>query len=530
MSGPVVVNTTSGMPTLALNDGATANYDAVASNPTDGTLVFDYTVGVNDRAKFLSISNVSLNGAVVQDSGGHIADFTVALGQYVNVAIGSSLLELQVGPATVIAVASSEIGEISSGQQVHLEIDVDAGITVNTSGGSPTLTLNDGATATYNSTLSDPSIGALVFDYTVGANEHTSNLEITSANPNGAVIRDFNGSDVDFSGALDVLTNIVIRGATPDDFNGDSKSDLMWRENGSGTFTEWQSTGNGVKPNVYVNGSVTNAWMLAGIGDFSGDGRADLLWFNNGTFTVWDSTGNGFAPNSFIGSAGPGWTLTANADFNGDGTSDLLWQNGTTFTEWQSTGNNFTPNVFVGSVTAGWTLAATGDFTGNGEADLVWFNAGSGTFTIWDSTGKGFTPNRFIGSVGPGWTLAGVSDFTGNGRDDLLWFNAGSGTFTIWDSTGNGFTPNSFVGSVAPGWQLVGTGDYNGTGMSDLLWRNTTTGTFTEWRSTGNGFTPNTLVSSVPPNWTLIGNPTHTNGDPPASAGNAASMLALAAH
>jgi hypothetical protein len=173
-------------------------------------------------------------------------------------------------------------------------VNVSDSVVVHISGGSPTLILNDGATATYNSTLSDLSTGALVFDYTIGANEHTTNLEITSVNLNGATIRDIYGSDVDFSGALNAATNIQITGTVTNDFNGDHISDLLWRQTG-GTFTDWQSTGSAFTQNVYVN-FVSTAWHLQGSMDFNGDGAADLVWRNTstGTFSIWNSTGYGF--------------------------------------------------------------------------------------------------------------------------------------------------------------------------------------------------------------------------------------------
>ena len=44
-------------------------------------------------------------------------------------------------------------------------------VTVNTTGGSPTLSLNDGGTATY---ISGSGTNALTFSYTVGAGQNTS--------------------------------------------------------------------------------------------------------------------------------------------------------------------------------------------------------------------------------------------------------------------------------------------------------------------------------------------------------------------
>jgi len=286
------------------------------------------------------------------------------------------------------------------------------------------------------------------------------------------------------------------------DFNGDFASDLLWVSNG-GAFSEWRSNGSGFTPNVFV-GSIANGWHSEGTFDFNGDSRADLVWRNDttGQFTIWNSTGNGFTPNSFVGNVGTSWTIAALADFNGDGLDDMIFRNANgTFTEWQSTGAGFTPNVYVGAVDNSWHLAAAADFNGDGKADLLWRND-NGSFTEWQSNGNGFTPNVYGASVDRAWHVLTTGDFNGDGKDDLI-FRHDNGTFTEWQSTGNGFTSNVFVGAVGNDWQLAQTGDFNGDGKDDLLWRNTN-GTFTEWQSTGNSFTPNVVVGHVGTDWNPI--------------------------
>ena len=46
-------------------------------------------------------------------------------------------------------------------------------------GGTPTSSLNDGDTATYEAGASNPSSGTLAFDYTVGSGDETANLEVS---------------------------------------------------------------------------------------------------------------------------------------------------------------------------------------------------------------------------------------------------------------------------------------------------------------------------------------------------------------
>jgi hypothetical protein len=53
---------------------------------------------------------------------------------------------------------------------------------------------------------------------------------------------------------------------------------------------------------------------LAGVGEYTGSGKDDLLWRNasTGAFSVWQSTGTGFTPNVLTGNVDPTWNLVAN--------------------------------------------------------------------------------------------------------------------------------------------------------------------------------------------------------------------------
>jgi subtilisin family serine protease len=413
------------------------------------------------------------------------------------------------GPGSV-SISDMSITEGNSGPTV-------ANFTVTRSGGTAAFAANF-ATADNSATTADNDYAANVGTLNFGAGVNTQTISVTVngdtkfetnetffVNLSGAT----NGATFSDSQGIGIISNDDRYPSAPvHDFNGDFASDLLWRHNG-GTFTEWQSSGNGFTPNVVVNATVNNSWHSEGAFDFSGDGRADLLWRNDasGQFTIWNSTGNGFTQNSFIGNGvDTSWSVAGLADFNGDGKSDMLWRNNNgAFTEWQSTGNSFTPNVVVvSSVDSSWHLVATADFSGDGKADLLWRN-NSGAFTEWQSTGNGFTPNVVnVSSVDTTWHVLGVGDFNGDGKADLLWRN-NNDAFTEWQSTGNGFTPNVFVNStVDNSWHLAQVADFNADGKTDLLWRNDN-GAFTEWQSTGNSFTPNVVVNgTVGTDWNLI--------------------------
>ena len=94
---------------------------------------------------------------------------------------------------------------------VTLTLDMSENVTVNTSGGTPTLTLNDGGTATYTG----GSGTALTFSYTVAAGQNTSDLAVTAVNLNGATITDGAGNAANLSGALTPAGTLQIDTTAP---------------------------------------------------------------------------------------------------------------------------------------------------------------------------------------------------------------------------------------------------------------------------------------------------------------------------
>lgn len=75
MSEAVMV--TGGVPTLALNDGGTATYDAAHSTAT--SLAFDYTATAGQYASALSVTGLTLHGATIADLAGNTANTSGAL-------------------------------------------------------------------------------------------------------------------------------------------------------------------------------------------------------------------------------------------------------------------------------------------------------------------------------------------------------------------------------------------------------------------------------------------------------------------
>ena len=182
--------TVTGTPTLTLNDGGTATY---VSGSGTSALTFSYMVAAGQTTSALAITAVNLpNGANIYDAVGNAPNLAGALVTFsgLQVAAGSS------GPTLTSVTESPLSGDLDAGKTVTLTLDMSEVVTVNTSGGSPTLTLNDGGTATY---VSGSGSSALVFSYTVAAGQNTSALAATAVNLNGATIKDGSGNVANLS-------------------------------------------------------------------------------------------------------------------------------------------------------------------------------------------------------------------------------------------------------------------------------------------------------------------------------------------
>jgi FG-GAP-like repeat len=175
------------------------------------------------------------------------------------------------------------------------------------------------------------------------------------------------------------------------DFNGDTRDDVLLRHD-SGIVTNWLGQANGgfVSNHSVVAYALDNSWTVAGVGDFNGDGRDDLLLVHaNGAVTNWlgQPNGNYFSNHAVASYVLPtGWHVVSTGDFNGDQRDDLLLRhdNGT-ITNWlgQTNGAFFSNHVSVNYPLENvWRIHAVGDFDGDGRDDLL-LRHNNGTVTDW---------------------------------------------------------------------------------------------------------------------------------------------------
>ncbi len=195
LSKPVTVDTTGGIPTLALDDGGTATYSGFTA---PNTLTFTYVVAAGENSSNLTVTSANLHGGTILDDAGNAADL-----------IGASLLptgvQIDTDPPAVNAVtASPSAGDLNAGQIITLTVVLNEAVNVDTTGGTPRLLLNDGGTADY---FGGTGTDTLTFRQTVAPGQNASNLALNNVDLNGGTIRDAAGNDVDLATTNGLLSN-----------------------------------------------------------------------------------------------------------------------------------------------------------------------------------------------------------------------------------------------------------------------------------------------------------------------------------
>ena len=117
-----------------------------------------------------------------------------------NVEYGASLAA-SVPASPIISEASATAGNYGAGNKLTLTLYASEVVTVS---GTPTLTLNDGGTATYTG---GSGTNALTFSYTVGSGQSTSALAVTAIN---GTIADLDGNALSTSNLPETFAGVII--------------------------------------------------------------------------------------------------------------------------------------------------------------------------------------------------------------------------------------------------------------------------------------------------------------------------------
>jgi hypothetical protein len=301
------------------------------------------------------------------------------------------------------------------------------------------------------------------------------------------------------------------------DFNGDGKADLAVADYGNNTASVLLGNGDGTfQPPV--NYPVGLSPYSVAVGDFNGDSKPDLALANDGNNTVSVLLGNGDgtfqAAVSFPAGTGP--ISVAVGDFNNDGKSDLAVANNGNNTVSVLLGNGngtFQPEV---SYTAGASprSVVVGDFNGDGYSDLAVADSNGGGVSVILNNGNGtFSTTPAFYAAGSYPYSVAVGDFDGDGKPDLAVANSSDSTVSVLLGNGGG-TFQAAVNYAVGGQPIsVAVGDFNGDGRPDLAVANSSDSTVSVLLGNGDG-----TFQTTPVNYSVGSDPTSVavgdfNGD-----------------
>ncbi|MFG2128020.1 FG-GAP-like repeat-containing protein [Streptomyces sp. NPDC048751] len=229
---------------------------------------------------------------------------------------------------------------------------------------------------------------------------------------------------------------------------------------------------------AYPEWYATTAPQAAGFGDLNADRKADVLvrdkagrlWFLRG-----DGTGQ------LVGNSG--WNvmnaLVRHGDFSGDGREDVIAREASTGKLWLYPGagnGSLGARKLIGN--GGWNamsrIVAYGDLSGDGRSDVLAVEKATGKLWLYPGTSTGtLGARKLIGNSG--WTgmsaLVGAGDMNGDGRADLIARQASTGQLWLYPGKAGALGSRVLIGNS--GWNVMetflGLGDVSGDGRADLV-------------------------------------------------------------
>ncbi|MGE0132066.1 MAG: FG-GAP-like repeat-containing protein [Blastocatellales bacterium] len=251
------------------------------------------------------------------------------------------------------------------------------------------------------------------------------------------------------------------------DFDGDGKADLaLWR--GSTGFWQILKSATGGTQNVQFRESSLNYDYLVVSGDYDGDGRFDCaIWRPaDGSWFITYSSNN----SSGIKRLGGRGDAPVPADYDGDGKTDIaVWRGSTGHWHIVQSSNGVTRIVQWGSAAGTYgDVPVPGDYDGDGKADIAVWRATNGNWFIINSSTGAYT-SQHLGITGDRPVPA---DYDGDGKTDIAVWRGVTGYWYIRKSTQRITTMTRWGMWGQPFRDLPVPADYDGDGKADVaVWR-----------------------------------------------------------
>ncbi|WP_315837405.1 Ig-like domain-containing protein [Bradyrhizobium prioriisuperbiae] len=250
-------------------DGDTLTVSAVTGGTVGNLIQGTYAnYQINADGTYTYIAGVTAGQqSAIAGAGPNLVDhitFTVSDGHG---GTTSSTLDISIETApiiTSITASGTDIdgggnGDINAGHVVTLTLHMSSAVTV--VGGVPTLTLNDGGTATYQST----SGSDLIFTYTVQPGHNTADLAVAALDTHGATIQDGAAQNADFTIVPAVTGTLQIDTITPTVSIAADDTSLVAGQTSTVTFTFSEAVSNFALGDVTATGGALSNLIHVGI-------------------------------------------------------------------------------------------------------------------------------------------------------------------------------------------------------------------------------------------------------------------------
>ena len=227
------------------------------------------------------------------------------------------------------------------------------------------------------------------------------------------------------------------------DFDGDGKSDIVWRNASTGQNALWLMNGTSFKSIVDLPALPNTNYHMKGMGDFNGDGKLDIVWRNSATGqnAVWLM--NGTSLMSIVDlPALPNldYDIEAIGDLNHDGMPDIIWRNSATGQNavWLMNGTSLASIVDLPALpNLNYHIEGVADMSGDANCDILWRNAATGQNAVWVMNGTSLATIVNLPALpNPSYRVGAFADYTGDGNVDIVWRNYATGQNAVWVMNG----------------------------------------------------------------------------------------------
>ncbi|MBF9149677.1 Ig-like domain-containing protein [Novosphingobium jiangmenense] len=400
-----------GTPTIALTGGGSASY---TSGSGTNALVFTYTVAAGQNtADLATAATGALTGTITDAAGNAI---TASGFNAVN-PTGTLVVDTTAPTVSSISYGTND-GNLAIGEAINLSVAFSEAVTVT---GTPSIALANGGTANY---LSGSGTSTLVFSYTVGAGQDTSDLSTAASGALTGTINDAAGNAVTASGfnAVNPTGTLLVDTVAPTVSSisygtndgtlklGDTvQLSVAMSEAVTVTGTPTIALANGGTA-TYVSGSGTSTLVFSyTVG--AGQDTADLATATTGalTGTIADTAGNAVTATGF-NAVNPTGTLIVDLVAPTKTVSNvaLSADNG-------NSGTDGVTNTGTQTVTATLSTALATTASGAASAESLWASTDNGTnWTDITTSVTGTNVSWATTLSGSGTILLRVQDAAGN--------------------------------------------------------------------------------------------------------------------